>query len=248
MSINKIDETLKEEKVGDILNAFPCTKYFFDKYKIDYCCGGQTDLEKALNEHNINNKEVFNELIETINKKSKEDSHDEIIKSTDLAKKSNREVIDFIIDYYHEGLRENLPKLNEKLLKAMRAHIGKHKELLWKIHELLGKVIVLCESHLILEEEEIFKPMIDFDESRIKCGDQEFSRMTGAILEAIKEHDIMGPTLQEIASVTNNYTPPQDIKCETVKHVYKELESLQKHLKAHTQVENNILFPRYIKQ
>lgn len=246
MIINNIDKNLKKNKVGDILNAFPCTKYFFDKYKIDYCCGGQITLEQALIEKSINNEQIFNELIDNIKNMKVESSTNEIIKSTDLTSKSSEEIIKFIVEYFHEGLRDCLPKINEKLLKAMRAHIKNHKNLFWKVHELLGNLIVLCESHLILEEEKIFKPMIEFDRGMIKQGDDRFIEMRELIVEATKEHDIIGPTILELESVTNNYNPPQDA-CNTVKSVYEELKNLQENLIAHTQVENNILFPRYIK-
>ncbi len=243
--MNTIDN-LKNQKVGDILNAYPHTKNFFEKYKIDYCCGGQTLLDKALNELNLNNETILNELLTLIKEKPQCDKVDEIVKSTDLSKKTNKEIIGFIINHFHKDLRESLPVINEGMLKIMRVHIKEHKDLLWKLHELLAKIIVLCESHLILEEEEIFKPMISFDERKIDSKSKEFSDMVDRIKEAINEHDIFGPTLKEIETLTNNYSAPQDVKCNTFKNVYDELKHMQEHFMAHTQVENNILFPRYL--
>ena len=39
--------------------------------------------------------------------------------------------------------------------------------LFWKIHELFGKIQILLESHLILEEENIFKTMISIESNKI---------------------------------------------------------------------------------
>ena len=71
--------------------------------------------------------------------------------------------------------------------------------------------------------------------------------MIETITEAVDEHFIIGPTLKELASLTNNYSVPEN-SCETVKKVYSELHKLQDHILAHTQIENNILFPRYLTQ
>lgn len=236
---------LLNEKVGDILNNFPNSKTFFDKYKIDFCCGGQKKLKDALIELNINNEEILNELHNEIkHTKINDSSKDEILKSIDFSSKPSSEIINFIIDHFHEGLRQDLPEINKLMLKIMRVHIKNHKELFWKIHELVGKIQVLMESHLILEEENIFKSMILLESNDINKESEEYKTMISSINESINEHSIVGPYLKELSDVTNNYTPPQDA-CNTVKKVYTDLKKLQNHLIAHTQLENNVLFPRF---
>lgn len=80
-----------DEKVGDILNKFPSTKTFFDKYNIDYCCNGRKVLKDALKELNINNQNIVNELIHDIQKacEFKSSNSDEVVKSTDFINKSS---------------------------------------------------------------------------------------------------------------------------------------------------------------
>ncbi|BAK80941.1 DUF542 domain-containing protein [Candidatus Arthromitus sp. SFB-rat-Yit] len=236
---------LLNKKIGDILNNFPSSKNFFDKYKIDFCCGGQKKLKDALIELNINNDKVLDELYNEIKHTKINDSHkDEILKSIDISSKPSNEIINFIINHFHEGLLRDLPEINKLMLKIMRVHINKHKELFWKIHELVGKIQVLMDSHLILEEENIFKAMISLESNQINRESQEYKIMISSINESINEHSIVGPCLKELSDATNNYTPPQDA-CNTVKKVYSDLKKLQDHLIAHTQLENNVLFPRF---
>lgn len=236
---------LLNEKVGDILNKFPSSKNFFDKYKIDFCCGGQKKLKDTLVELNIENKEILNELYEEIqHSKIQNYNEDEVLKSTDFLSKSSKDIIDFIINHFHEELRHDLPEINKLILKIMRAHIKNHKELFWKIHELFGKIQVLLESHLILEEENIFKSMLSLESNKINKNSEEYKTMMCSINESITEHSVVGPYLNELSNITNNYTPPQDA-CNTVTKVYRYLKKLQEHLMAHTQLENNILFPRF---
>lgn len=238
-----------DEKVGDILNKFPSTKTFFDKYNIDYCCNGRKVLKDALKELNIDNQNIVNELIHDIQKacEFKSSNSDEVVKSTDFINKSSEEVIDFVINHFHEGLRKTMPEINALILKIMRAHIKHHKQLFWKIHELFCKIKDIFEGHLILEEENIFKAMIKFNNGELSKESEEYKTMIETITEAVDEHFIIGPTLKELASLTNNYSVPEN-SCETVKKVYSELHKLQDHILAHTQIENNILFPRYLTQ
>lgn len=251
ININNDFNNLKilDEKVGDILNKFPNTKTFFDKYNIDYCCNGRKFLKDALKEMNINNQATITELIHTIQKSCefKSSNSNEVIKSTDFVSKSSEEVIDFIINHFHEGLRKTIPEINLLILKIMRAHIKHHKQLFWKLHELFCKIRDIFESHLILEEEDIFKAMIKFNNGELSKESEEYQTMIESIKEATDEHFIIGPTLKELASLTNNYSVPEN-SCETVKKVYNELHKLQDHILAHTQIENNILFPRYLTQ
>ncbi|HJC99990.1 MAG TPA: DUF542 domain-containing protein [Candidatus Dwaynia gallinarum] len=238
-----------DEKVGDILNKFPSTKTFFDKYNIDYCCNGRKVLKDALKELNIDNQNIVNELIHDIQKacEFKSSNSDEVVKSTDFINKSSEEVIDFVINHFHEGLRKTMPEINALILKIMRAHIKHHKQLFWKIHELFCKIKDIFEGHLILEEENIFKEMIKFNNGELSKESEEYKTMIETITEAVDEHFIIGPTLKELTSLTNNYSVPEN-SCETVKKVYEELHKLQDHILAHTQIENNILFPRYLTQ
>lgn len=251
ININNNSDNFKilDQKVGDILNKFPNTKKFFDKYNVDYCCNGQKILGNVLKELNIFDQTKINELIENIQTSCdlKSSENDEIIKSIDFVYKSSPEVIDFILDYFHEGLRKKIPEINSSILKMMKVHIKLHKELFWKIHELFCKIRDLFESHLILEEENIFKAMIKFNNGEISKDNEEYITMIEAVKEATNEHLIIGSTLKELSSITNNYTIPEN-SCDIVKYVYEELHKLQEHILAHAQVENNILFPRYLNQ
>ena len=244
---NSNNFNILDEKIGDVLNKFPITKVFFDKYNIDYCCNGRKELKASLEELNILNQTVINELINYVNQSKQfvPSNSDQVIDSTNLIKKNSEEIIDFIINKFHEELRKTLPEINTLLLKIMRAHIHNHKDLFWKIHELTSEIETIFDGHLILEEELIFKPMIKFNHGEISTNSEEYKTMINCINEAMNEHFTIGPALKELAKLTYNYTIPEDA-CETVKKVYRKMHILQDNILAHTQVENNILFQRYL--
>lgn len=244
---NLSDFKILDEKIGDILNKYPNTKSFFEKYNIDFCCNGRKVLKEALEELNLNNQLIVNEFTLELKKfcEFKSSNSDEVVKSTDFVNKSSEEIINFVVNHFHGGLRRELPKIGELLLKIMRTHISQHRDLFWEIHRLYCIVRDIFEGHLILEEELIFKPMIKLNGGNLSKESKEYKIMIKSINEAMDEHFSIGPALKKLSVLTNNYTVPEN-SCETVKKVYNELHKIQDHILAHTQVENNILFPRYL--
>ena len=59
------------------------------------------------------------------------------------------------------------------------------------------------------------------------------------------EHTTEGERFEEIAALTNNYTPPADA-CSTYRVTFAMLEEFEQDLHTHIHLENNILFPRAI--
>ncbi len=169
----------------------------------------------------------------------------EVITAESFIPKSSPEIISFIIDNYHKNLRTNLPILTRNLLKIMAHHIHEYKDLLWEIHGLFAKIRDTFEEHLIIEEELIFKPMIKFTNGEISKDSEEYKNMVSSIKEAMNEHFTIGPCLKKLNEITNNYVAPKEA-CGSIKKFYMDMSELQTHVMTHTQIENNVLFPRFL--
>ena len=173
-------------------------------------------------------------------------SENEISKILIFQNKSTNEITDYIVKHFHEGLRKTMPEINELLLTIMRKHIKEHKALFWKIHELFCKIKDLYEAHLILEEENVFPCMVQLEKNQIDKFNEEYNKMIQGINEAENEHSITDPILEEIYLSTNGYSLPAHA-CDNVKILYEKLKTFQDEIIAHTELENIILFPRYLK-
>lgn len=173
-------------------------------------------------------------------------SEKEILKVLTFTNETTYVITDYIINYFHEKLRNNMKNINEQLLSIMRSHIKEHKSLFWKLHKLFGEITTLYESHLILEEELIFNSMISLDKNKISKESEEYKKMISSINESENEHSVGDSILEELYLTTNGYTLPQHA-CEKVKILYEHLRKFQDNLIAHTELENLILFPRYLK-
>lgn len=61
----------------------------------------------------------------------------------------------------------------------------------------------------------------------------------------MEEHMTEGDRFAEIASLSNNYTPPANV-CNTFLVTYALLQEYEEKLHLHIHLENNILFPNAI--
>jgi len=59
------------------------------------------------------------------------------------------------------------------------------------------------------------------------------------------EHDVEGERFRTIASLSNDYTPPEDA-CNTYRVTFALLKEFEEDLHMHIHLENNILFPKAI--
>ena len=88
--------------VRDIVNEVPKTSDVFKKYRIDFCCGGNTPLITAAAEKSVNLEELMNELADVYEKSDQRDNMDVWTNST------SDEIIQHVIEHYHRPLQEEL--------------------------------------------------------------------------------------------------------------------------------------------
>jgi regulator of cell morphogenesis and NO signaling len=72
--------------------------------------------------------------------------------------------------------------------------------------------------------------------------------MTGNPIHVMEgEHDEHGRNLTRIRALTNNLTPPAEA-CATWRALYLRLGTLEAELMDHIHLENNVLFPRALRE
>ena len=220
--------------VRDIVNEVPKTSDIFKKFRIDFCCGGNTPLSTA-----VSGKPVqLDELLQELNT-----AHENLVQGDDVAiwtNSSSEEIIQHIIERYHRPLDEELHALTPYVTKVARVHGGGHPELL-KVQELFKELKNELLEHTAKEEATSFPHILTLE------NDPEIENKE-EIIEEIrkleKEHDHAGDILKQLREITNDFTTPAD-GCGTYNLVYKRLEMLEGETFMHVHLENNILFPRY---
>jgi regulator of cell morphogenesis and NO signaling len=217
--------TLTEERtVGEIAAERPASVRVFEKYEIDYCCGGKTSLAAACAGRGIAPERLIEELDAALAPSAGADPDWQTASLTDL--------IDHILTKHHAWLKTELPRLSRLQQKVTAAHGAAHADSLVPLAETLEALRQELEAHMMKEETILF-PMI-------RAGS---ASVANPISVMEHEHDSAGRALERMRAVTGNYTLPADA-CNSYRALFAGLRELEADLHQHIHLENNILFPR----
>ncbi len=226
---------MTETTVREIATAHPAAVRVFEKYGIDYCCGGQKPLADACREHGLSEDAVLDEVRSSERPGAAE---------RDWAGASLAELIGHIVVTHHGYLSAELPALEQRMAKVVEKHGANHSEL-GPLQQVLTSLKAELMHHCRKEEMVLF-PFTQQIEAAANEG-RRISAPFGTVANPIRmmehEHDDAGRALAAIRKLTNNYEVPADA-CPTFRALYEGLAALERDLHQHIHLENNILFPR----
>lgn len=229
-------EKVEERTVGQIVKTDYRTAQVFEKYGLDFCCGGNRTIEEACKEEGLDPKEIFSALDHLDQAGPKEDNYDQW--SLDF-------LVDYIVNNHHEFTRNKLPEIGRYAQKVAKVHGKRHEEL----NEIYYEFTMLHTeifNHLDKEERILFpyiKQLVEAEEQGTKPGNPAFGMAANPIAMMEEEHDEAGTTMAKIRRLSNDFMPPEDA-CTTYRLLYQNLEGFEKDLHKHVHLENNILFPK----
>ncbi|MCK6439893.1 MAG: iron-sulfur cluster repair di-iron protein [Planctomycetes bacterium] len=223
----------QETQVGTLVAERPSRARVFERYGIDYCCGGKLSLAEACAKKNIRADELLGAL-------RKADATSEPAQR-DWNQAPLHQLLDHILATHHVYLHEELPRLARIVDKVARVHGENHPELL-RVREIYVSMAGELNLHMQKEEHILF-PLIRQLETatsapRFHCGTVE-----NPINVMLMEHDSTGEALAAIRKATKDYAPPPDA-CNTYRAMLDGLAQLERDTHQHIHLENNVLFPR----
>lgn len=232
----------KNKTVRDLAVENPQAVRVFEKFKIDYCCGGHVSFEEACQNAGVEMNQV-SEMLE----KAAYDSSGNNMSDTDFTKMSLASLSDYIVRKHHEFTRDENARITALLEKVCSVHGRNHSEL-FDIQKIFGALRLELENHLLKEERMLF-PYIALMESSLNFGQPippaPFGSTKNPVKVMVAEHDAAGEHLREIRRLSNHFAAPDDA-CITYQTLYIALENLEMDLHQHIHLENNILFPKAI--
>lgn len=220
--------------VGRLVAEQPSRSEIFDRYGIDYCCGGKRPLEAVCREKGIDAEALLREI-------AAGDARGGRVEAFDAMGATLTELVDHIITIHHGYLRRELPRLAVHMDKVAAVHGDRHPELIEARGILVG-IREELEMHMIKEERVLF-PMIEQLEGARVMPQFHCGSVIRPILVMEHEHAEVGDGLARLRALTGDYTPPADA-CTTYKILLAGLAELEADLHRHIHEENNVLFPR----
>lgn len=232
--LNENEETLGQIAVNDFRKA-----QIFKKYGLDFCCGGKKTVKEACKEKGLDLTKVEHELQQANNF------------SEFRPLPYNEWSIDFLTEYiintHHAYVRKNLPDIRMYAKKVMDVHGNRHPEL-ESVFRLVEAINVELMTHMYKEEQALFpyiKQLVVSKNSTNKVESVPFGTVQNPINMMEMEHESVGNYMQELRSLTHNYTLPEDA-CASYTLLYRMLEEFESDLHLHIHLENNILFPKAV--
>jgi regulator of cell morphogenesis and NO signaling len=231
--------TATTQTVREIALEVPSSIRVFEKFGIDYCCGGRKPLAEACAAGNIEVDAVIAALEAAA---GKTEPHFKDWQSSSL-----KSLTAHIVATHHSYVRAELPRLAMLAQKVVNRHGATQSELP-AIQAALGHLDAELTPHLAKEEGILF-PYISALESALESGTELphgcFGTVANPIAMMTQEHDAAGSLLAEIRSLSNQFTTPEGA-CPTYHAFYDGLREFERDLHQHIHLENNILFPRAI--
>ena len=235
---NESMTTLTDQRtVGEIAAANPASVRVFERYQIDYCCGGKLPLAEACQGRGVTPEQVMAE----IDAPAADAAGERDWNSASLA-----ELTDHIVATHHDYLKVELPRLGGMLDKVLQAHGPSHGDVLAPLGRIFVGLRQELEHHMAKEEMILF-PMIKNMEKAHLAGTRAPAAHCGSVRNPIRvmehEHESAGRALEAMREVTGNYAVPADA-CNTYRALFYGLQEMERDLHRHIHKENNILHPR----
>lgn len=225
-----------QNTVGEIAAQSLGAVKVFEKYGIDYCCGGKRSVEDVCREKGIDPAELNRALEQTAAAPD----------ATDWNNATLRELIHHIVATHHEFLKLELPRLSERMRKVVAAHTSKDSATITELDSTFAGLRAELESHLGKEEHILF-PAIERYETAFVRGlplpPAPFGSIANPIAVMEREHDSAGAALLRIRELTRDFTVPE-WACNTVRALWQGLAELEADTHRHIHLENNILHRR----
>jgi regulator of cell morphogenesis and NO signaling len=220
--------------VSEMLRERPARSRVFEKFRIDYCCGGKLPLKDACEKREVAVETVLEELLASDAAASADDG-------LDFATMPLNELADHIVSTHHAYLAEELPRLAAMASRVAKVH-GDSDERLVELDRVLEALIMELQAHMSKEEQILF-PVISLMAETNTMHNARFGTIANPIRMMEHEHDDAGNGLERMRDLTDGFTPP-DWACGTYRALLDGLATLEKDMHQHVHKENNILFPR----
>ena len=217
----------------------PATIRVFERFHLDYCCGGNRPLAEACAQKGLAVETVLANLDEAANAVP--------AAATDFSEATQTELIRHIVETHHAYVHSELARLLPLAERAAAKH-GPVRPELGQIDRQLRQLADELLFHLNKEERILFPYIEDLERSRNHAGSAPkacFPSVESPIKAMINEHEAAGALLDEMRTATQNFTPWNGA-CPTLVGLYDGLDAFERDLHRHVHLENNLLFPRAI--
>lgn len=207
-----------DETLASLAVRIPGATAVFRRQHLDFCCGGDQTLEDACAARQLDPKPILAEL--------------ESLQQPPAPPQAPTpgELIDHILQRFHETHRRQLPELI-RMARRVEARHSQHPDVPHGLADHLQAMAHELLSHMEKEEQILF-PLI-------KRGGHPMIAQPIAVMR--QEHVQHGKQIARLNALTAGQRAPADA-CTTWRALYHGITQLMDDLMQHIHLENNVLF------
>jgi regulator of cell morphogenesis and NO signaling len=220
--------------VGRLVAERPSRARVFERFGIDYCCGGGRSLEEASASAGVAVDRLLAEL----------EAVPALAGDRDWTRATIRETVEHILREHHDWLRVELPRIDGLAEKVARVHGDGHPEVV-EILSLFRILRAELEPHMEKEEQILFPAAVGLEEQGeivLGCHGR-IATLDGPVQRMEHEHREVGELLERLVQLTGGHVAP-DHACNTWRALWDSLLDLDRNTRAHIHLENDVLHVR----
>lgn len=218
--------------LGALAAQRPACIPVFERFDLDYCCGGGRTLAAACRDRGLDARTILDAIHAEESAAAAPERPWTDATMTELA--------DHIEQTHHAFLRDALGRLNNILPRILAAHADRHPEL-HRIGEVIRNLNLELTDHMVREERVLFPWLRRLERpSEIQGGPPWSVRRPISCM--VHDHDDVGAALAELRALTHGFEPPADA-CGLYRSMLDTLRAIERDTHIHIHKENNILFP-----
>ncbi len=232
-------ESLAGQTLGDLVHADGRAAIVFEKFGLDFCCGGRRSLAEAARTKSVPVGDVIAALA-VLGEPAAIDLEPPEWRDLDV-------LVRHLVDHHHAYIRNTSPTIIAWLDRLVERHGDRHPELA----DVRSTFVAMTEemsTHMMKEEHIVFPAIGELAAAKRLGGRRPISPF-GTIANPIRmmeaDHEEAGDLLARLRTLTDGFAPP-DGACTTYRSCYAELARYEQDLHRHVHLENNVLFPRAI--
>lgn len=214
---------MADQSIGELARDIPGATAVFHAHHLDFCCGGKHSLRDAAAQRGADIDVIIAELERIRHRPAAENSFQQL---------SDEELVEHILERFHDVHREQLPELIRLAQRVERVH-GGHPACPSGLAAKLERMRDELEAHMEKEEKILF-PMITRDMHPMAFAPIQMMRA---------DHSGHGDALAAVIATAHGLELPPGA-CNTWRALYNGLAEFQMDLMEHIHLENNVLFDR----
>lgn len=220
-------QALRSRPIGDIVKENYARAAAFQRFDLDFCCGGGKTVEAACAARGIDPEDVLAAVALV----------DAGAGPTDdpVTRTSPAELARHIAQVHHAYVRRTLPALLQFSEKVARVHGPAHPQLM-ELNAVVREIADDMTDHMEAEETGIFRALEEAD----AAGEPQPRGDDIGDLE--EDHEHVGALMRKARDLTDGFQAPEEA-CATWRATCALLEEFETDLHRHVHLENNVLFP-----